>query len=233
MSKKVLVAGDSYARLDPNAGHWANKWCKDKEYQITNFGLGGANHVSVVNEIFTKEWQQYDLIIYCMTSWLRVGVSNNTKNSAFLERITSFLDDAEKITFEKLLSKNILDNGYEGFALLSGVSDRHQNPLTHWTKETTDLYKTVSIPFLARANLFAVETLILKCKIANIPLVLATTPNDPTTMDNFKMLDTNIFNITHSTSEKTYNHPSINHLSEELHEEIKAKFNSQYGDIIN
>lgn len=230
MPKEVLVAGDSYAKLDPDAGHWANKWCKDKEYQITNFGLGGANHVSVVNEIFTKDWQRYDLIIYCMTSWLRAGVSNNSKNSAFLERLNNFLDDAEKNTFEKLLSKNILDNGYEGYALLSRFSsDEHQNPETFWTKETTNLYKNISIPFLARSNLFAVETLILKCKIANIPLVLATTPNDPTTLDNFKMFDTNIFDITHSLS---YSYPSINHLSEDLHEEIKDKFNSEYGDII-
>ena len=229
MPKKVLVAGDSYARLDPNAGHWANKWCKDKEYQITNFGIGGANHVSVVNEIFTKEWQQYDLIIYCMTNWLRAGVSNNSKKSAFLERVTNFLDDAEKITFEKLLSKNILDNGYEGFALLSGLSDGHHNSDTFWTKETTNLYKNISIPFLARANLFAVETLILKCKIANIPLVLATTPNDPITIDNFKTLDANIFNITRSIKEDGL---SINHLSEDLHEKIKQKFNSEYGDII-
>ena len=230
MPKEVLVAGDSYASLDPDAGHWANKWCKDKEYQITNFGLGGANHVSVVNEIFTKDWQRYDLIIYCMTSWLRAGVSNNSKNSAFLERLNNFLDDAEKNTFEKLLSKNILDNGYEGYALLSRFSDeQHINPETFCTKETTNLYKNISIPFLARSNLFAVETLILKCKIANIPLVLATTPNDPTTIDNFKMFDTNIFNITHILP---YSYPSINHLSEDLHEEIKDKFNSEYGDII-
>ena len=91
------------------------------------------------------------------------------------------------------------------------------------------MYKNISIPFLARANLFAVETLILKCKIANIPLVLATTPNDPTTIDNFK-IDTNIFNITQSLpSHLDY---SENHLSEDLHIEIKNKFNSEYGDII-
>lgn len=228
MTKEVLVAGDSYARLDPDAGHWANKWCKDKKYRITNFGLGGANHVSVVNEIFTKEWQQYDLIIYCMTNWLRAGVSSNSKSSGFFERVNNFFDESKKITFEKLLSKEILDNGYEGYALLSGIFDKTINETTFLTTETTNLYKNISFPFLARANLFAVETLILKCKIANIPLILATTPNDPTTIDNFKILDTNIFNIT--TSLPPYN--NTNHLTEDQHEEIKDKFNSEYGDII-
>ena len=235
MPKEVLVAGDSYARLDPDAGHWANKWCKDKEYQITNFGLAGANHVSVVNEIFTKDWQRYDLIIYCMTSWLRAGVSDNSKNSAFLERVCNFLDDAEKNTFGKLLSKNILDNGYKGYANLSGFSNNHQNPDTFWTKETTNLYKNISIPFLARSNLFAVETLILKCKIANIPLVLATTPNDPTTIDNFKNYDTNIFVVSHNDpveSDLPIANSSSNHLSQTMHTDIQNKFNSEYGDII-
>jgi len=228
MPKEVLVAGDSFARLDPDAGHWANKWCKDKGHQVTNFGIGGANHVSVVNEIFTKEWQQYDLIIYCMTNWLRAGVSSDSKTSAFLKRIKKFLDDSENNTFEQLLSKNIREKGYNGFALLTGFSEEYSN-MYSWNKETTNLYKNISIPFLARANLFAVETLILKCKIANIPLVLATTPNDPTTIDNFK-IDTNIFNITQSLpSHLDY---SENHLSEDLHIEIKNKFNSEYGDII-
>ena len=235
MSKKVLVFGDSYARLDPDQGHWANKWCAFKGYDITNFGLGGVNHVSAVNEIFMKQekFEEYDLIIYCMTNWLRAGVSQSTKTSAFVTRISQFLEDSETITFGSILSTNI-KKGFEEFALLSGISDTYYNK-DILNKESTQLYKSISIPFLARANLFAVETLILKCKDSNTPLVLATTPEDITTLDNLKKYDVNIFKVdTGEPKEKDLPnaHKSSNHLSNAMHNFIMSNFNTQYGDII-
>ena len=161
MSKKVLVFGDSYARLDPKQDHWANKWCAYKGYEVTNFGLGGGNHVSIINEMFIKDekfklFQNNDLIIYCMTNWLRAGVSRDGKTSAFFNRMAQFNDDSKKITFENLLSSNI-ENNIESFAMLSGISEAHHHD-DLLGKLTTQLYKSISIPFLARANLFSVET---------------------------------------------------------------------------
>ena len=239
MSKKVLILGDSYARLDPKEGHWANKWCKEKGYEAFNSGMGGANHVSIINEIFVKDekfklFQEWDLIIYCMTNWLRAGASESTKTSAFFNRIEKFNEDSEKITFENLLSTNI-EEGIEQYAILSGISEVHHTHADYLGEVTTQLYKSISIPFLARANLFAVETLIFKCKDTNTPLILATTPSDSTSLENLNKYNTNIFVVKHKDppeGDLKDAGASSNHLDNNMHTDIQEKFNTEYGDII-
>lgn len=225
MSKKVLVMGDSYAKNDKKEGHWANIWCQRKKYDIVHDGIGGGNHVTIVNKFLQKEINNnYDLIIYCMTNWLRASVPART-NPDFISTISQFIQDSKDITFEDLLSTNF-EKGWEQLVLVNGISEE---------EKATELYKHISINFLARANLFAVETLILNCKFANIPLILATTPDDHTTLDNLKKYNVNIFKVDTGDPKEIdldKGARSLNHLSNTMHNFVKEKFNIQYGNII-
>ena len=250
---KVLVAGDSYARLDPHAGHWANKWCTANDYEVTNFGVAGGNHVSIVNQLFKSiritekldsniwgnnggnNWYENDLIIYCMTNWTRASASRYVLLEQFVNNMDNFIEDTSNQTFENLLHNNIINDEMD-WALLSGLNE--ENYYNDGSLDNvTSLYKSISMPWLARANLFAVETLILKCNLENIPLVLATTPGDTTSLDNFKNLNTNLFIVEHVNWNPTEHDTilagnSTNHLSKNMHWYLEKKFNTEYREII-
>jgi hypothetical protein len=94
--KRICIFGDSWCR-----GEWGWKngkfgrlhkgleqYLKDSDYQVSNFGEGGASNIEQFNRIITEDITNYDVILYFQTDPLRDYRS--TKFKGMFESIEVF-----------------------------------------------------------------------------------------------------------------------------------------------
>jgi hypothetical protein len=207
MSTDVLVLGDSYACLDDTHSHWATMWAQSQDLTVEHQGYPGASHVHIINSFLSAGLPIAKHIIYHVTDFLRADITTQSDNT---DNILEFYNKSEHISMEKLY----LD-----------AENRHRASTNRQNSDTDQFYNSIYIPWLARANMFACDTLINRCKQSDTQLTLVLWPGIVVCADNFP--DSDIFEIQHDIStspNRTPKNDSINHLTKSEHRQICTQF---------
>tara|TARA_B100001093_G_scaffold286861_1_gene274071 strand:- start:352 stop:1059 length:708 start_codon:yes stop_codon:yes gene_type:complete len=235
MSKKVLVLGDSYATLDKNHGHWATLWANENNYDIDHQGYPGTGHIKIINSFLQKNiTKKYDLIIYTMTDFLRAEINREViTDSKVIDDFFTHYDTVGKTDVKKDLSRKD-DTKFDtnpGIMYKKFMTSKEDDLYTNLSK----FYTSVSLNWLVSANMFALETLMYKCKDNNVPIILVSWPNRVYNVDVFPegAMLFNIFNVNLILDiDEMHKDQSSNHITKYCHKQICTNFMQQYGDII-
>ncbi len=93
--KKLLITGDSFAALWPNATTgWVNLLAKD--FDVTNLAQPGIGEYKIYKQVSSVDVSQYDLIIVSHTSPSRIHTKNHPlHNKGFHENCDLIITDLE------------------------------------------------------------------------------------------------------------------------------------------
>jgi hypothetical protein len=240
----ICALGDSFAYLDKKEGHWLSMWADVEGHNIDHISYPGSNHVFIVNKFLydTSALEKYDIIFYFVTDFIRGGVNRDKKDplsivDSIIKKI--YVSDWNECKSELNTWFHSGDPDHHHLQILH-ASPTHLSRLQNATDEQKELYEStygsnfddgykniqdfyssISLEWLSRANLFALETLILKCKEKNKKLILVTWPGLKIDMESFE--DIQIFQL-----EKLYDTTGIveskNHLIRTDHAKVLRTF---------
>lgn len=251
MLKNLLVLGDSYALLDDNHGHWASMWADVNNINITHMGYPGAGHVHIINKFLEKQilLEKYDTIFYSVTDFLRADVTAKKNKLEQIDTILTYYDGMPWEPMNKSLSdisikelahaspnllnrlKTISQEDQDWYAeTFNYTGEEVEERIDIMIKNMEGFYNSMLTQWITRANLFALETLILKCREKDINLVLVMWPGVEMHKDNFD--GAQVFNCTNFDYNDDKN-DSRNHLTKYNHKKLLVKFTKEIknGDI--
>jgi len=244
MLKNLLVLGDSYALLDDKHGHWASMWADVNNIKIDHMGYPGAGHVHIINKFLVKPilLEKYDAIFYSVTDFLRADVTAKKNKLAQIDSILEHYKIMPREPMAKSLSditdrelahaypnllnrlKTISQEDQDRYAkTLNYTNEEIEERIDIMIKNIEGFYNSMLIQWITRANLFALETLILKCREKNINLVLVMWPGADMHEDNFD--GTQIFNC--SADYQDYKNNSRNHIIRTQHKRLLMEFTKE------
>ena len=242
MSKNLLVLGDSYALIDDSHGHWASMWADVNNINITHMGYPGAGHVNIINKFLVdpSSIEKYDTIFYNVTDFLRADVSAKNNKLDQIDNILMYYNGMPSEPINKSLSdipdkemahaspnllnrlKTISQEDKDWYAKTFNYTDEEgEERINIMIKNMEGFYNSMLIQWISRANLFAVETLILKCREKDINLVLAMWPGVEMHKDNFD--GAQIFDCT-TLDDGVDKNDSRNHIIRSQHKKLLMKF---------
>ena len=237
----ICALGDSFAYLDKKEGHWLSMWADVEEHNIDHISYPGSNHVFIVNKfLYDKSaLEKYDVIFYFVTDFLRGGVKKSKNDPlSILDGIIRQIYVSDWNEFKSDLNPWFRDDKLNHIhaspthlSRLRNANDDvkevhksvYGSDFDEAYKNIQDFYSSISLEWLSRANLFALETLILKCKEKNKKLILVTWPGLEIDIESFE--DVQIFQV-----EKLYDTTGIdyglskNHLIRTDHARILRTF---------
>jgi RecG-like helicase len=242
MLKNLLVLGDSYSKLDANHSHWATMWANINNINIDHMGHSGGSHVYIVNKFLQTEslLEKYDTIFYTVTDFLSLDLqANEISTQESTDTIRSFYNaPTNTIDIGKILEdmpikdkvhsspwilkrlKNANQQIKDWYSMTFGYSEQDiEKVIKSSIKNMETGYNIVLTQWISRANLFALETLILKCKEKNVKLLLVM-PWQNMFLDTAMFNDTQIFKCPQFSMENN----SENHYTKNDHKQLLRKF---------
>ena len=232
----VLALGDSFAFLDKKEGHWLSMWADVEDHSIDHMSYSGSNHVFIINKFLHDKsaLEKYDIIFYFVTDFLRGGVNKDKKDPlSTIDSITKkiYISDwneciSELDTWFQNGKLNHIHASPNHLSRLLNADDEqkemhnsvYKSDFDEGFKNIQNFYSSISLEWLSRANLFALETLILKCKEKNKKLVLVTWPGLKIDIESFE--DIQIFQVEKIPAKNV----SKNHLTRTDHAKILRTF---------
>lgn len=234
----ICALGDSFAYLDKKEGHWLSMWADVEDHDIDHISYPGSNHVFIINKFLCDKsaLEKYDTIFYFVTDFLRAGVNKDKKDP--LSILNSII--RKKYVSDWNEYKSQLDTWFKNDVLvhihaspthlskLRNASDRQKEyhnevygtDLDDAYKNIQNFYSSISLEWCSRANLFALETLILKCKEKNKKLILVTWPGMKIDIESFE--DIQLFQLDTTTFDVQVE--SKNHLTKSDHTKVLKIF---------
>jgi len=240
--KNLLVLGDSYALLDEKHGHWASMWADINNISVTHMGYPGAGHVHIINKFLADPIfiEKYDTIFYSVTDFLRADVPAvkdkkdnietyyNRLRKKQIGKSLSDISDRELAHASPSLLNSLETISQEDLAqyanLLNYTNEQVKERINIQIKNIKGFYNSMLIEWISRANLFAVETLILKCREKDVNLVLVMWPGIQMHKDNFD--GAQIFDCTTLNDDLERNN-STNHLTSSDHKKLLVKLSTE------
>ena len=178
---KLLVAGDSFANLDPKHSHWARIWTQKNGGTTEHLAISGGDMTSITSHVLSSvtDWDEYAGLLYFKTDPFRIEAIDASKHSGDMlhpiDIMNTFHYNAREIDEDDLpndfvywLYSGKYDNDYIWTQRLKTVHTMGTEMLEF--KPARHLYTNISLRWLLRANFNSMKLLMQTAKAHGLPI---------------------------------------------------------------